>query len=214
MLDSYVHNPTLREGVMPILTANVPHGGDEVISRAIAPLFLQSDEKSSPVGSIDAEGGTLIVEPAAPHMVFVVGLDDISEGRLLASARQDGWRYLLLRGEEAVASATLEQDDETGGVEFSHLTQGPFVDSTVEGIRRVEALPQVEVEDFELRLLDAPALYLRTLWLHGNDRDLLVPLAPAPPSVEPYRAYTENELLDAIRDSAQTRLGDEADVGG
>lgn len=199
---------------MTIRLADVPEGGAEMIGRAIAPLFLQQPGGSGSGPVAGTEGGGLIVEPAAPHPVFVAGIQDVLDERLLSSAQQGGWRYLLLRGDEAVGSATVEQDAATGGLAFSHVTQGPFVDSTVEGIRRADQIARHTDEDFVLRLLDIPALYLRTLWLHGTNSDLLMPLDPVPPPLEAYRVYSEKELVDAVHASAARRAAYGDHVGG
>lgn len=198
---------------MPIRMTDGPEGGRRVIASSIAAIFADETGGGSKMVK-PAEGGGRAVESAAPHPVFVAGLSDLAEGRLLRAARQQTWRYLLLRGKKAVASATLRQVPETGGMVFSHVTRGRYVNSTVQAIEAAERAPEVAAADFELRLLDVPALQLRAIWLHADGTDLLVPLAPAPGSLEPNRVYSEEELLSAMHDRASRVVEQADDAGG
>ena len=210
---------------MPIRIAPPPAGGDQAVHDALASLQgrrapapharslgFDAAPETPPLAMPGLESARG-VETAAPHPVYTAGLDDLAAGRLLETARHDGWRYLLLRGEDAVASATVGTLDGNGPPGFSHVTQGPFVEATLEALRRAEALDEVRGGDFELRLLDVPALYLRALWLHGP-RDLLLPLPPAPEPLEAYRPYGEDEVVAALRERAAERLRMPADYGG
>ena len=53
---------------------------------------------------------------------------------------------------------------------------------TATAIAAAQALPQVGLGSFELRLLRIPALYVMALWLHTPAAigELLLPLAPTP----------------------------------
>lgn len=186
---------------MPIHTKQAPDGCEAMIRDALGAMLRPG-----------APGPT---ETAAPHPVYLAGLAELAEGRLLDAARENGWRYLLISGDQAVATATVGTGQGTG-MEFSHVTQGPFVEATVEGLRRAEALDEVASGDYELRLLDVPALYLRALWLHGQggEGEMLIPLPPSPDGIEPYRAYSEPELVGALHAAAVERLTLPDDFGG
>jgi len=197
---------------MPIHAMKAPPGGAEVIASAIIPLFDPEDGPESPIVAEVARDGDRTVEVAAPHPVYVATLEDITSGHPLRSARPDGWRYLLLLEGKAVASANVDVDEETGKPEFSHASTGPYVDSTVEAIRRAEYFPEVKKKKFDLCLLDVPALALRALWLHAHGADdILVPLDPTPPQVERYRKYSEAELVGAVSDAARKQLDRQGD---
>lgn len=187
---------------MPIHTKQAPDGCEAMIRDAI--------------GSILRPGAPAPTETAAPHPVYAAGLEELAEGRLLETARENGWRYLLIRGDQAVATATVDTGPGSAEMRFSHVTQGPFVEATLEGLRRAEALDEVASGDYELRLLDVPAMYLRALWLHGEngEGEMLIPLPPAPDGIEPYRAYSEPELVGALHAAAVERLNLPDDFGG
>jgi hypothetical protein len=210
---------------MPIRIARPPAGGDQAIDDALASLQgrrapapharnlgFDAGPETPPLAMPGLESARG-VETAAPHPVYTAGLDDLAAGKLLDAARPDGWRYLLVRGDEAVATATVGVPDAGGAPGISHITQGPFVEATLEALHRAEALDEVRGGDFELRLLDVPALYLRALWLHGP-RDILLPLPPAPEPLEAYRPYREGEVVAALRDRAAERLRMPSDYGG
>jgi hypothetical protein len=114
--------------------------------------------------------------------------------------------------EQGRVRASAETVDVGGGrQEFSHFNEGPFVASTATALEAVRDLAEAESAELELRLLHIPALYMLAFWLHGEDTrsDLLVPLYPAPPEVEPYRPYPVAELLNLLRSKASELLPDQ-----
>ncbi|HSS22245.1 MAG TPA: hypothetical protein VLL54_19395 [Pyrinomonadaceae bacterium] len=142
---------------------------------------------------------------SAPHPLYVVGLSDIAEGKLLAAAVLRGWRYIVLKGDETVGAVNLSFDDQGKNLQFSHISHGPFAQSTVEGIRYAEGLPEVVSNEYELRLLDVPSVYVVSLWLHGKN-DRLIPLPPTNQTLKPYEAYSEAEMTAALQPEAIHRL--------
>jgi hypothetical protein len=139
---------------------------------------------------------------ADPHRTYVVGLDDLLQGRLLEAARPVAWRYLLIRGEEAIGEVELSRTSESE--EFSAaLHQGPFANAFLVALRAAERLPQVRKTQYELRYLKSAAVYLAALWLHGETSDLLIPLGPAPAKLAANKVYTESKMLSSLRATAQ-----------
>ena len=164
-------------------------------------------------GSVPAE-----LSMEAPHEVYTLGLDQLASGSALASARAGGWRYLLQRGDQTVASAQTTVDD-TGAPVFALFNSGPFVQSTADALGRAEQVARTTSgESLEPRLLHVPALHAMALWLHGSDdsTDVVIPLKPAPPPVEPDREYSVDEYLAALREVATTvdPVGPEDTTGG
>jgi hypothetical protein len=143
---------------------------------------------------------------AVPHRVYFVGFDDVVAGRVFSAAQPTGWRYLLLDGDTARAAVEIIVNDD-GAVEgFSHVDEGPFVESMVAGMTFAEEFEASRRADYELRLLSVPSLYLVALWLHGDD-DVLVPLAPTPGGLDTQHAYTEEEILSSLSDLIERRKG-------
>ncbi|MER5441066.1 hypothetical protein [Streptomyces sp. NPDC002790] len=142
--------------------------------------------------------------PATPELPLPLHvLDHITETTGPSRARLTGWRFLIRCGERAVAAAdTMLTPD---GWAFSHFFEGPYIRSTERALRQAESLPQA----YQPRLLSVPELYMLTLWLHREPTadpasgqpaadDILVPLAPAPPGIAPYRPHRVAELLPVL----------------
>ena len=187
-----------------------PAGMEQIVRNAMArsagALGLAGPQMAGMAG-----GGALA--PAAPHEVFSLGLDDIAENRVIAAARPMGWRVLVVGGQGAVAA--IEFDAAGGGAtagggpvagSFKNINEGPFVEATVEGIHAAEAESKVQQRDYEVRLLEAPAIYLVALWLHRADEDLFRPLGKhMPEGLQGDRFYNEKDLLAAIQPLAKRR---------
>jgi hypothetical protein len=172
----------------------------ETIRDGVARLARRPEYRSRAIGAADPE----TLDVAAPHDVYTLGLDALASGAGLEAAEPVGQRVLLMRAEEAVATAELA--DPSAGEGLS-TTEGPFTESTAATIAAVESWPQVAEGDYELRLLRVPAVYLMALWLKdrsGGD-DLLVPLDPAPAGLEAGRGYGVSELLGELRELAASR---------
>ncbi|WP_161226684.1 hypothetical protein [Streptomyces sp. SID8352] len=160
---------------------------------------------SSPAAAREARTPALLDGrgPAVPELALPVHVLEAATAEGVTRTRLTGWRFLLRRGEVAVAAAeTVLTAD---GWRFSHFFEGPYVTSTEHALRQAESLP----EPYQPRLLSVPGLYMLTLWLHGDcatdagtgrpaPADLLVPLAPAPPGIAAHRPHQVAELLPVL----------------
>jgi hypothetical protein len=146
---------------------------------------------------------------AEPHKVYTLGLDGIVEDANLARTKMVGWRYLVMSGDQALASTEVKQDDQGGAPEFSHLSASVHGPNSLAEIRKAEQDPRYRQGSYELRLLKIPGLDLRALWLkdkRGND-DVLIPIAPTHSKLlTPSRPYSVQELIAAVRELARKRL--------
>jgi hypothetical protein len=158
-----------------------------------------AEHQNALAGSTPAE-----LSMEAPHQVYTIGLDQLAAGGGLASARANGWRYLLRQNNQTVASArTLT--DATGAPVFAEFNSGPFVQSTAGALQRAEQVAGAANDDaYEPRLLQVPALHAMALWLHSGPKssDIVIPLPPAPPPVQTDRQYSVDEYLAALREAA------------
>jgi hypothetical protein len=179
----------------------------ETIRVGVARLAARPEYRDRGLGR--AEG----LDVAAPHDVYTVGLDALAAGGGLEAAEPVGRRVLLMRGADPVATAELDDPEGPGGLSAN---EGPFAEATARAISRVESWPEVADGDYELRVLRLPALYLMALWLkdESGDRDLVVPLDPAPAGIEAGRGYDAGELLGELRERARSRLEDADDEAG
>jgi hypothetical protein len=185
---------------MPLYVPDPPAQGMDIIRDALSSAAAQP----SVAASVVAEAGPQNLTTAAPHQVYFVGLSDLAEGRLLSAAQLKGWHYIIFEGDRTLATAELRIGD-GDALHFSNVNRGPFAASIVEGVGRVESLDEVRDDDFELRVLDIPGLYVVALWLHGP-REIIVPLPPAPEALEPFGRYEENAIIERLRGRAEQRL--------
>jgi hypothetical protein len=146
---------------------------------------------------------------ASAHPVYNVGLDALTAGRPLIEAQQTGWRYLVHSDGATVASSEVSVDSAGRPTAFARVNEGPFVGATVQALGQIGQRPEVAQGNYEIRLLKVPALYVVALWLKdlNGDRDLVIPLAPAPPYLVPGRAYVHTDFLKLLIEPARQRLG-------
>jgi hypothetical protein len=136
------------------------------------------------------------LELAAPHRVYVLPFDAIRD-KQLSRAVFAGWRFLVVAGDNVIASAEVLDDAEHSVA----VNAGPFAAATAAAIDDLENLPQVQAGDVELRILKVSALYLVAAWLAG-DQQMIIPLEPAPPFVQAGRVYTEQSFFEALSQPA------------
>jgi hypothetical protein len=142
---------------------------------------------------------------AAPHDVYSLGLSDLAEGVSLAAATVDGRRFIVMDGDKPIASAEVADQGRGSGFQ---ATEGPYVESTAAALERAEEDPDLDDDDYEIRLLRIPALYVMALWLKNEQggTDVLIPLDPTPSPLEAGRKYAPAELLSALAEPARARL--------
>jgi len=161
--------------------------------------------------SVAATAGSLTL--SQPHRVYTATAADVVAGSILSSAKEDSWRYLVINNsDEAVAAVEVISRD-GGPMELTHINEGPFVVGTVDAIAIAEEQVGDGPRDFELRLLRIPSLYLIALWLHADDTDGLIPIAPAPAGLRAGATITEAELTATLRPLAEQRTRIEETMG-
>jgi len=194
---------------MPITFAKAPRSAR---AQLVGHLTELARESRPPMASLRIE--ELSHSEAQP--VYSVPLDALAQGKLLAAARQTGWRYLLVKDNAAVAEAELPVARRGAKAAASRassltLTQGPFAGATVDALHAAERLSQVARADYELRLLNVPAVYLVALWLHRADDDILIPMGNPPAGLKRNEPYREAAVIAALREPAgRTMRFDEA----
>lgn len=193
---------------MAIIMKSAPRGGAALLAAHITDMVrVRALPKGMPT-ELQPER----LSHSEPHPVYVATLDDLAKGKLLAGAKQTGWRYLLVQHDAAVAEAEVgagragARGAKSGKLEFLSLTHSPFTAATIEALTAAERMPKVAKADYELRLLKVPAVYLIALWLHGGDADILVPMGDPPGGLKKNKAYSEAGVIRALRgDVERTR---------
>lgn len=189
---------------MPLRVPTPPTEGMEIINAALSGLLSTPRLAAGVLSEGVASRSLLNLSATAPHLTYFVGLHDVVQGRVLSAARPTGWRYLLLDGETARAAVEVTVNDDGAVEEFSHVDEGPFVESMVTGVMFAEEFEANRRGEYELRLLSVPSIYLIAIWLHGAD-DWLVPLDPVPGGLDTQTAYTEEEMFSSLSDLIHRR---------
>jgi hypothetical protein len=192
---------------MGIRYATPPAGTEEFATTGLTEVIHTAAMKT-PGGAALAMTPAEQINLASGHPVYNLGLDALAARRPLAEASQTAWRYLVDTGGAAVVSTEVSVDAAGQPIAFAQVNEGPFVAATARALDQVEQRTEVATGNYEIRLLKVPALYVVALWLKDleGDRDLVIPLDPAPPYLEPGRAYTEAEFLEILGEPARQRL--------
>ncbi len=176
----------------------VPPAPAPALRSVLAALGSPTAVREAPTPSLRA-----LTDPPTPELPLPVHVLDRLTGDGPFRTRLTGWRFLIRGNDRAVAAADSMLTPD--GWTFSHFFEGPYLSSTERALRQAESLPA----DWQPRLLSIPALYMLTLWLHGDPGadassgvpapgDVLIPLAPAPPGIAAHRPRTVADLLPAL----------------
>jgi hypothetical protein len=186
---------------MAIKNPPAPEAGRNIVANSVGEILRRQPPGGAGVLQ-DLRTDDLAL--AEPHQAFAVGLNDLAAGKLLKVARPAGWRYLIIQGTSAVAEVELGSDDGSRGqLDFRGLHQSPFSNATLKALRMAEDLPQVKKQDYELRFLTVPAVYLAAVWLHGEDGDIVIPIHQPPEGLEANRPYSEKAIITALQARAK-----------
>jgi hypothetical protein len=180
---------------------NAPSGSIDQLESQLAGI---APPAAGPAPSAALRAAAPDMQASRAYRVYTVGLNDLEQGDLLAAASENHWRHLLLRGDEAVGEADLPADAAGAANRIIAFHSGPRAQGTLEGLRTADSLGSVQTNDYELRLLESPGIYLVALWLHRNgDDDLIIPVAPDRSGLERYRPYRPSEAAEVLQRRAR-----------
>jgi hypothetical protein len=141
-------------------STGAPMDGTTVIGPAVAHLMSRGP------GALPATGGAP-PRVAQPLPLFTVRLDHILGDTFLQSATQIGWRYLVVTG-GPIAVADVTAGAPGGRSSFHRLIRGALpVRLEQAADLAAQRYGTTDPDTFEVRVLELPALYVATLWLHG-----------------------------------------------
>ncbi|TFI52523.1 hypothetical protein BLD44_019750 [Mastigocladus laminosus UU774] len=163
-------------------------------------------------GRFFAESATQF-KPGSPnviqHPVYTVSLQELAESGL-ANAKQTSWRYVYPKRNKNDDEFAVEVAIDEAGQNHAFLNteEGDFVPGTMSAIKKAERLERSQKNDYELRVLKIPAIYLFALWLKDEqgDDDIFVPLVEASPQLEAKEEYSKEEFERILRQDAQQQL--------
>ena len=202
---------------MPALVREPPESATRLLASALDQLAIDRNYRIRlQLGLSPLDGVTKAeIKIAQAHPVYSVKLGDLVENRGLDRARLTAWRFLLFEGSDAVAAGEISVDQKSGDIQFSSINSGPFVAATFQAFQTRLKDPELEQQEWDVRVLRVPALYLFALWLHstGEREDRLIPIGPVPEFLEKDRTYSRRDLEERLLPVAMRKREEAASQG-
>lgn len=159
-----------------------------------------------------AEGESAVFSFALPIPFYQVSPNDLLEGRFLAESRLVGSKYLLLDGDEPIATMELRYEYEDERPRFGGINGGPLTQGIVSSLVDAERFAQTQEGDYELRLIEFPALYFVGMWLHSDAdmvEDRIIVLSREAEWLMDFPVLEERYLIPSLREKYVARVAKE-----
>jgi hypothetical protein len=158
---------------MAIQFRTPPSESDDAVRQGLAEIA------QTHAGGIRAEAVGGAIDPTSftsPHQVYFARLDDLKQGKGVASAKPQGWRYFV--GPLAGRTAEVAAGGSGQAYAFQGLNTGQINVDMQKLLQQIASDPRIQAQDFECRLLQVNALNLAVLWLKSKTPggDLLIPI--------------------------------------
>ncbi len=146
-----------------------------------------------------------------PHPVYRVGLKDMITPNGLHKAELVGWRYLARSGSDRNYALEVQMDDDGKEHHFAELDKGPYIDGIYRVLNDEGIAKTAGATVFKPAVLRINALGIFAVWLRTNDpeKEIIIPLPPAPSYLMTWRQYSIKHFQDALRDRARVKLAND-----
>jgi len=150
------------------------------------------------IAKTDPLGNVLKQTPLGLH-VFTLRLQDIVNGVGIAGAKSAGWRFLA--GSPfgpAVAGDVIERPG--AAPKMTSVSRDPLIAAAIRATHEVETLPEVQRNDYELRVVRIPGLLIEAFWLKSTagGPDLAIPVLTRTKQLQPMKVYPLDEFLNIV----------------
>jgi hypothetical protein len=181
---------------MPITKHEGPVGGIAAINRALPNLIWRGP------GALRPRGGAAPVHASQPIQLFILKSSDISNTDFIEKAEPVGWRYLIV-DDGPIAVADVSTEGTKPGASFASLIRGPLAERFGQAAALAERRYRADPNDFDVRVLEIPSLYISALWLHGP-REVFIPFLEGsqnnnPKEVQEDRSFPSRVFMMAQR---------------
>lgn len=146
------------------------------------------------------EGGVSDVQVLDPYPVYTGDARALRDGNLLGNARLTAWHYVVVDG------SSLQLAEVAGEASFASFQPEEATDALLDVMEAAEKLDFVKKADYDLRILRVPEMYFTAVWLHRDGDDWLLPVRPAPTTLQPGAIMREAAVAQALAPIANTRL--------
>lgn len=180
-----------------------PRPDDTEVVNAIT--YANASERVPPLIFSIERGDGSAARAAHPFPVYFSDARRMLECRFFEDANFSGWQYIIYRGSKVLGVAGAAMVGHPSKLAYTSLEDQQMAEHIVQAINRADAAASRQKRDFELRLLKAPSLYLRAIWLRAdtNEGDLLFVLENASAGLIPERSYTRDQLINALQSVAK-----------
>jgi hypothetical protein len=191
----------IHNGVAAIIYPQEPAGGRQMVMQ-FASGFVAAN--LPPFRGINTTNELTF---APPLPMYASG--NLTKGQLLPGAAQDQdhrqtWEYIFMRGTNVVGEAYLETDKKTGKpIKCSSVGSSRLCEEAEMALRDAGTWPQVQKQDYEARLLQDVLVSFFAIWLHGQTKDLIIPLPDTYGRMNAYQAYSESQIVTILEPEAQ-----------
>jgi len=187
---------------MPITRTQGPSGGASVVSQAVIHLR----RSNTPFGHLHLMSAPVQPKITQPLPLYSLQLDDIVDEDFPQRVRFVGWRYLVIDSGSIAAA-----DVGPVGDKFHRLMHGRHAAYLMSAVKFAEDNFGTATDDYKLRILEIPVLYVAALWLLGSD-DKFIPFLDASqevaqpgsefaPQIDESFIFRIVEMANAKRDS-------------
>jgi hypothetical protein len=133
-----------------------------------------------------------------PFPVYIATLDELVAGVL--PKLPNVWRHLLVNEAGAVGEAELDPAEPDDVVA---MHRGPRAAGTARAIEEAESFERAQRQDYELRMLESPAIHLVSVWLHGSNDDVLIPVEPDMTGLPLHQPVSHENAQSQLRQLAE-----------
>jgi hypothetical protein len=147
-------------------------------------------------------------EAPPPLPVYSFPLDDLAAGKDPRSKSPVAWKYLLVTGSQPVRTANVVLTP-SGGYAFASISAA-HASGIGQAILLAENSPVASKGNYEMRLVEVPALYVTALWLKNqkSKTDHFIVIPPAPNGFQPYAVSHAADFLKLLKAAAAQRIRD------
>jgi hypothetical protein len=135
--------------------------------------------------------------------VWVLALEDLSNGAGLNGARQVGWGFLAGSPGGRPIAAQITASGAGQKQELTAVAHGPEVALLIQSIHEAQSMAALQNDSYELELLRIPGILVEAFWMRASQgADLVVPFHTMSKELDRRRAYKVDEFIAAARSLA------------
>lgn len=185
---------------MALTFQSAPAAGIDVIRKHMTDLVLEDET----LFAVESAAANLTIAPGLP--VYTATLRTFLGDGFPATLLRTAWHYLILDGDVPRAVAELAVDPENEAkLRPASLKNARYAERAVAALAVAEAVPQLVENDYDLRILRVPGIYLTAVWLSRERGGFLIPVAPIG-EVKARRTYEPEAVQIILRRDAELRM--------